>query len=91
MLKIDSVSIVPNPVTCGEDFVISVKIITWDTLKADYTWDSLKNSGETWESLRGGAVDMDFHESSWDATKERYITWNSMNRYGFSWNELSGG
>ena len=54
MLKIDSVSIVPNPVTCGEDFVISVKIITWDTLKADYTWDSLKNSGETWESLRGG-------------------------------------
>ena len=42
MYKIDSVFLNPNPVDCGDSLEISVKIITWD---------SLKNSGKTWDDL----------------------------------------
>lgn len=51
MYKIDSVFLNPNPVDCGDSLEISVKIITWDSLNQGYTWDSLKNSGKTWDDL----------------------------------------
>ena len=88
MLKINSAALIPNPVGAGENLLVQVKIITWNTLRDGYTSDSLKNSGETWESLRNKAVDMDFSCPDWNTVKERYRTWNSLKRYGMSWNDL---
>lgn len=88
MILINDVLMSPNPVSVSEQFLISVKIITWDNLKANYTWDSLKTSGETWDSLRNKAVDMDF-SSTWDSAEEKY-TWNSLKRYPATWDELKG-
>mgnify|MGYP001862916876 FL=1 len=90
MIKINSVNINPNPVNVGSEFLLQISIVTWDSLKAQYTWETLKNSGETWESLRNKAIDMDFSESSWDAVENRYRTWNSLKRYGMTWNDLKG-
>lgn len=88
MLKINSAALIPNPVGASENLIVQVKIVTWNTLRDGYTLDSLKNSGETWESLRNKAVDMDFSCSDWNKVKERYRTWNSLKRYGMSWNDL---
>lgn len=53
MLLINDVNITPNPVGTNEKLLVSVTIITWDYLLANYTWDSLKNSGKTWDDLKG--------------------------------------
>lgn len=91
MLKIYNANLIPNPVNASEDLQIQVDFITWDFLKYVYTWDSLKNSGETWESIRNKAIDLQFSMPSWDALKQFYRTWNSIERYGVnSWNELEG-
>lgn len=79
----------PNPVECGSQFIVQVKIITWDSLKGDYTWENLNKSSETWESLREKAVEMDFSVPDWKSAKKRY-TWNGMERYPLSWDELKG-
>lgn len=88
MLLINQVKLSKNPVQTGEEVLLSVEIVTWDSLKAKHTWNSLKNSGETWDSLRDKAVQMSF-DSTWDESKEKY-TWNSLVRYGVTWDELKG-
>lgn len=88
MFLINAINMSPNPANAGEDILVSVEIITWDNLKAQFTWDSLKNSGDTWGSIRDKAVDLDF-SSTWDSAKEDY-TWNSLKRYPVTWNELKG-
>lgn len=88
MLLINQVELSKNSVQTGEKVLLSVEIVTWDSLKTKYTWDLLKNSGETWESLRNKAIEMDF-VSTWASTKEKY-TWNSLKRYGATWNDLKG-
>lgn len=90
MLKINMANMVPNPTEVGSKFLLQINIITWDSLKAEYTWESLRSSGETWLTLRDKAVDMDFSELSWNEVRERYRTWNSMKRYGVTWDELKG-
>lgn len=90
MLKINMVNMAPNPVEAGSEFLLQINIITWDSLKAKHTWDSLNGSGETWKTLRDKAVDMDFSEPNWNEARERYRTWNSMKRYGMTWDELKG-
>lgn len=52
MVVINSVELNKNPVSTGEQFIISVEIGTWDNLKANFTWDSLKRSGMTWNQLK---------------------------------------
>lgn len=89
MFKINSIGLSPNPVGTEEELLIQVKIITWDTLRDEYTVDDLKNSGETWESLRNKAVDMDYKCDSWDEMKDKY-TWNSLKRYPASWGQVKG-
>lgn len=88
MILINNLNITPNPTNVNNNILISVSIITWNNLKANYTWDSLKKSGETWKSLRDKAVQMDF-SSTWDEAKEKY-TWNSLKRYPTTWNKLKG-
>lgn len=52
MLVINDVSLSKSQVKPGEKLLISVEIGTWDNVKAKYTWDSLKNSGLTWNTLK---------------------------------------
>ena len=42
MLKINMANMVPNPTEVGSKFLLQINIITWDFLKSNYTWDSLK-------------------------------------------------
>lgn len=86
MILINDIKISPNPVNVKGNTIISVEIITWDCLRDRYTWQSLKTSGGTWESLRRKAVIMDF-TSTWETAKKKY-TWNSLKRYPTTWNEL---
>lgn len=50
------VTVSPNPVNANGAVKISVSITetpyTWDYLKDHYTWDSIKASGETWDTLK---------------------------------------
>lgn len=88
MILINDILIKPNPVNVKGNAIISVEIITWDYLRDRYTWQDLKASGGTWESLRRKAVIMDF-TSTWESANEKY-TWNSLKRYPTTWNELKG-
>lgn len=53
---ISDVALTPNPVNVNGSLKISVSVIeieaTWNYLKENYTWDSLKASGETWNTLK---------------------------------------
>ena len=53
---ISGVTLTPNPVNVNGALKISVSIseieTTWNYLKENYTWDSLKASGETWNTLK---------------------------------------
>lgn len=53
---ISGVALTPNPVNVNGALKISVQITeidtTWNYLKENYTWDSLKTSGETWNTLK---------------------------------------
>lgn len=91
MLKINSVVLSPNPVNVSQAFIVQIKIITWDSLKAEYTWEQLKNSGENWNTLLNKAVDRDMFARSWNEVMKKYGTWNSIKRNNIlSWNELKG-
>lgn len=91
MLKINSVVLRPNPVNVSQAFIVQIKIITWDSLKAEYTWEQLKNSGENWNTLLNKAVDRDMSARSWNEVMKKYGTWNSIKRNNIlSWNELKG-
>ncbi len=52
MIAINSIELSKNPVSVNESFIIRVEIGTWDNMKANFTWDSLKNSGLTWDTLK---------------------------------------
>lgn len=54
-LKIESVSITPNPVNVGEQFVISAKVslTTWGWVK-QFTWKAIKSF--TWKQAKDGNV-----------------------------------
>ena len=52
MIAINSIELSKNPVSVNESFIIRVEIGTWDNVKANFTWDSLKNSGLTWDTLK---------------------------------------
>lgn len=49
---IKAVQISKNPVNVGESFKITVDVITWEYLKHNYTWGSLKSSGMKWGDLK---------------------------------------
>ena len=53
-VNIAEVRITPNPVNVSNSFKLEVTAFqtTWDYLKQNYTWDSLKSSGQTWNSLK---------------------------------------
>ena len=53
---ITDVELSKNPATVNEEIkvIIAVEAITWDYLNKNYTWDSLKASGLTWDSLVNG-------------------------------------
>lgn len=88
MLKINSVSLIPNPVECLAELIVEIKILTWESLKGFFrTWGLLKESGETWKLLRNKAVDMDYSCQNWEDAKLKY-TWNSFGRYEITWNDL---
>lgn len=41
MAHLEHVTITPNPVSAGEQFIVSVAISTWDYLGKNYTWADL--------------------------------------------------
>lgn len=41
---IDNVTLSKNPVKTGEQFKTTVSLVTWNYLKKNYTWGSLKSS-----------------------------------------------
>jgi hypothetical protein len=48
--KIEEIKLSKNPVNTGEQFKLTVSLVTWDYLKKNYTWNTLKTE-KTWGSL----------------------------------------
>lgn len=49
---VDNLKLSKNTVNPGEQVRLSLAVITWDYLKKNYTWNSLKNSGMKWQDLK---------------------------------------
>lgn len=55
MIAIKEVSIVPNTVTTGQSYTISVKVfeVDWNTIKTDFnTWELIKQTLANWGSVK---------------------------------------
>ncbi len=50
MAQLEHVTLTPNPVLAGEQYIVSVAVLTWGYLNKNFTWDEL--SGQTWDEVK---------------------------------------
>lgn len=50
MAQLEHVTLTPNPVYAGDQYIVSVAILTWGHLNKNYTYAEL--SGRTWSEMK---------------------------------------
>lgn len=49
MSHVENVTLKPNPVCTGDQYIVSAAISTWDHLNVNYTWSDL--TGKKWNEV----------------------------------------